>query len=53
MLSAAILKLVGCCALDQVFHGCNKKERLLRMAPEVSEASKAADFVHELVFCSI
>lgn len=37
---------VGCCALDQVFYGCNKKEQLLRMAldQKVSEASKAADF---------
>ncbi len=35
MLSAAILKLfVGCCALDQMFHGCNKNERLLRIAPD-------------------
>lgn len=47
MLPAAILELfVGCCALDQVFYGCNKKEQLLRMAldQKVSEASKAADF---------
>lgn len=46
MLSAAILKLVGCCALDQVFHGCNIKGTALAYGSgsKVSEASKAADF---------